>query len=267
MMPLLLGLVFFGVLSAVLFFLNFRLRNELKNRLNDLQQLKRHGFDFVANVSHELKTPLTSIQGFTETLKISIDKDPQKSKEFLDRIAENSARLSYLINDILELASVDQPNFYLEKKTIRVDSILQEVEKKFSFAVASKKQVLVIRNEIEEMRGDPWLIEQALSNLIENAHRYCPEGALIEVVGSLLTQQSEKFFQIEVIDNGPGIAPNDLPRIFERFYRVDKSRNRDLGGTGLGLAIVKHIMISHGGVAEVSSELQKGTHFTLKFPT
>jgi signal transduction histidine kinase len=116
------------------------------------------------------------------------------------------------------------------------------------------------------LKADRWLLDQALTNLIENAHRYCSEGAVIEIRGRLIEENSRTYVEFSVSDNGPGIKAEDLPRIFERFYRVDKSRNRALGGTGLGLAIVKHIMLSHGGLARAESQPGQGSKFSLLFP-
>ena len=242
------------------------LRSRLKEQVQENGELRKRGSDFVANVSHELKTPLTSIKGYTETLKGMISKDPEKAREFLNKIEENTERLSSLINDILDLSKIESANVHLEIEKFEVQPLLDEIRDQFVHKLSQRQQRLVMSSEVEELIADKKLVDQALSNLIENAHRYCPEGALIEVVGQTTFDGGHSYALFEVIDNGPGISEEDLPRIFERFYRADKSRNRLSGGTGLGLAIVKHIMVSHGGFVRASSDKGRGSRFSLFFP-
>lgn len=230
------------------------------------EKLRRYGTDFVANVSHELKTPLTSIQGYTETLKSMIEKDPVRAREFLNRIEENSKRLSNLINDILDLSKIESPEIELDLSDFDLIDILREIEKDFAPKLALRRQVLVLKADSYMMRADRRLAEQALMNLIENAHRYTQEGSIIEINAKQVFEGGRLCLEITVSDNGPGIPADDLPRIFERFYRADKSRNRERGGTGLGLAIVKHIMLSHQGTARVESQSGHGTKFSILFP-
>jgi len=257
-----------SVLLLVLLRWHFlQLRHEMNKKNLEIAGLKQRGAEFVANVSHELKTPLTSIMGYTETLKSVILKDdPQKAIEFLNRIEQNADRLSVLINELLDLSRIESPNVHLEKEIFLLKELLVEVQSEFSLKLSKKNQVLVIRGNEIQLFGDRRLVAQALSNLLENANRYCQDGALIEVEASEIYRDGRNWIQIFVSDNGPGISSADLPRIFERFYRAEKSRTRLTGGTGLGLAIVKHIALSHGGQALVESELQKGTKFTLLFP-
>lgn len=258
------------VLIAVILGLIWKLldlRSELREQVQENDELRKRGSDFVANVSHELKTPLTSIKGYTETLKGMISKDPEKAREFLTKIEENSERLSSLINDILDLSKIESPNIHLEVEKFSVQPLLDEIRDQFVHRLSQRQQRLVMNSEVEELAADRKLVDQALSNLIENAHRYCPEGALIEVVATKTSEAGHSYSLFEVIDNGPGISQGDLPRIFERFYRADKSRNRLSGGTGLGLAIVKHIMVSHGGLVRASSEKGRGSRFSLFFPS
>ncbi|MDB5037849.1 MAG: phoR [Bacteriovoracaceae bacterium] len=260
------ALVVVALLAVLLFIKYGLLQKELLNKNQQIEALKRQGSDFVANVSHELKTPLTSIKGYTETLRSVITRDPEKAIEFLTKIEENSERLSLLITDILELSRIEQPNFYLEKHSFKVSPLLEEIKERFTYALSSRKQVLTIQCQVESIRGDRWLIDQAISNLVENSHRYSPEEAVIEISVTNTNENGKPYIQFQVSDNGPGIKPGDIPRIFERFYRADKSRNRLSGGTGLGLAIAKHIMLSHNGHIRVESELGRGAHFFLLFP-
>lgn len=228
--------------------------------------LKRHRTDFIANLSHELKTPLTSIMGYTETLRDGAIRDPENARQFLKKIEDNVQRLDWLIHDILELSRLEVTDEHLKIEHIELPKLLESIKEQFTHRLAQKSQVLNIHNEIESLRADPQLLEQALSNLISNAHRYCQEGAIIEVRAKNLTQGSKLFHQFEVLDNGPGILEADLSRIFERFYRADKSRNRAYGGTGLGLAIVKHVVLSHGGSVKAKNRDSGGMVFTLLFP-
>lgn len=247
--------------------LEFRkLKQKLQDKDREIDALQRRGSEFVANVSHELKTPLTSIKGFAETLKAGALRDPQRAMEFLTRIEENAERLSMLVNDILDLAKIESPNLYLECEKFDPSIVISEIEKDFVFPLSQRKQNLIVKSPVKEVYADRRMFDQSIRNLVENAHRYCPEGAQIEVQSALVSEQGRQFVRFSVSDNGPGISPQDLPRIFERFYRADKSRNRLSGGTGLGLAIVKHIMLSHGGFVRASSEPLKGASFSMFFP-
>lgn len=254
-------------LCVILLWISRRsLLKDLRVKENEIATLKRQGSEFVANVSHELKTPLTSIKGFTETLKSALLNDPTRAPDFLTRIEENTERLSFLINDILELSRIEQPNFYLEKASFQISLLLDEIRDRFAFRMNEKRQILAVLCEVDEIKADRWLVDQCLSNLIENAHRYCGESAVVQIRVSSVTEGGRAFVQFEVSDNGPGINSEDLPRIFERFYRADKSRNRASGGTGLGLAIAKHIMMSHEGTIRVESVPGQGARFLLLFP-
>jgi signal transduction histidine kinase len=256
-----------GAISIFLAVAFFRLQKKLAKQNAEIARLKRQGSEFVANVSHELKTPLTSIKGFTETLRSTLIKDPERSLDFLNRIEENAERLSHLINDILELSRFEQPNVYIEKTTFQIDQLLEEMRERFAHRLIQKKQIFAIEVHVEELHADRWLVDQCLSNLIENAHRYSGDESVIHIAVQPITEAGRVYTQIVVSDSGPGINGEDLPRIFERFYRGDKSRNRALGGTGLGLAIAKHILLSHGGFIRVESEAGKGARFLLYFPS
>ena len=230
--------------------------------VTEIRRLERMRRDFVANVSHELKTPLTAIRGFAETLRGSEVPEAQRHA-FLDVILRHAERLARLIDDILELSRVEgrqQPFVAAEVDVARVAAVLLR-------DLAPQLEARRIRAEVAPgARGvafaDRRAVEQILSNLLENAAKYTEPGGRIEVrVG-----EAESQIRVEVADNGIGIPPEDLPRIFERFYRVDKARSRDLGGTGLGLAIVKHLAQAQGGEVSVRSRTGEGSSFTVVLP-
>jgi len=256
-----------SVFFAVIFYKRTKqMESELGLLKMKILELSRKRTDFVANVSHELKTPLTSIQGFAETLKNGALQDSQKANQFLDKILDHTQRLDRLIHDILDLSRLEATDQHLAFEEIPMNEFLRGIRDFFILRLEEKSQSLVIDNEVEELKADRHLLEQAFSNLIANAHRYCPEGAIIEVKGFYDQEGGERLAIFEVIDNGPGISASDLPRIFERFYRADKSRNRAFGGTGLGLAIVKHITMSHGGGVAASNNANGGMRFQMRFP-
>src|ERR1700728_2130555 len=156
--------VIFFLLSISTWLIKYFAERELRQKNQEIEILRRRGSDFVANVSHELRTPLTSIKGYTETLRSVITKDPAKAMEFLSRIEENTERLSLLINDILELSRIEQPNFYLEKKSFKIAPLLDELRERFAFSLSSRKQILMVDNKADFLIGDRWLVDQALSN-------------------------------------------------------------------------------------------------------
>ena len=215
---------------------------------------------FVANISHELKTPLTSIKGFAETLRY-VDDDETRNK-FLDIIDEESDRLARLIGDILILYDIEQ-NRDPVYEPFSTKDIIQNVELLVMREAKNKNISISVDAEDDiELIGDRDKFKQMLINLVYNAVKYTePNGSVM--VSSF---KDKRDFVLTVKDTGIGISKEDLPRIFERFYRVDKARSRNSGGTGLGLAIVKHIAISFNGVIDVKSTLGKGTTFIIKIP-
>jgi two-component system, OmpR family, phosphate regulon sensor histidine kinase PhoR len=231
-------------------------------RLRRLENLRK---EFVANVSHELKTPVTSIQGFVETLKDGANQNPKEAERFLDIILKHTRRLNAMIDDLLNLSRIEQQT---EKREIVLErnSVRDVIEEAVSICQA-KADAKTITLQIEcgkdltaMMRPD--LLVQAVSNLIDNAVKYTGEAGKVTVRAA----RREDGIHIEVEDRGAGIPKEHLPRLFERFYRVDPSRSRDMGGTGLGLAIVKHVAQAHGGRAEASSEEGKGSVFSIVLP-
>jgi len=235
----------------------------LFNDVTHLLKLERMRSDFVANVSHELRTPLTSIKGYAETLKEEGITDLDNAKRFLEIIEIEADRLNVLINDLMELSEIENKNEDVNISRHSLKSIIEEVIDVISIS-ASKKKVSVAVDMPEAI--DVWAnrdrIKQLLLNLIDNGIKYNKEGGSVTVSVS----QAENMLKIAVKDTGSGIAEKDIPRLFERFYRVDKSRSKALGGTGLGLSIVKHISELYGGSVTVTSEKDEGSEFIVKMP-
>ncbi|MCY8418793.1 sensory box histidine kinase PhoR, partial [Bacillus spizizenii] len=217
--------------------------------------------DFVANVSHELKTPITSIKGFTETLLDGAMEDKEALSEFLSIILKESERLQSLVQDLLDLSKIEQQNFTLSIETFEPAKMLGEIETLLKHKADEKGISLQLNLPKDPLyvSGDPYRLKQVFLNLVNNALTYTPEGGSV----AINVTPREKDIQIEVADSGIGIQKEEIPRIFERFYRVDKDRSRNSGGTGLGLAIVKHLIEAHEGKIDVKSEPGRGTVFTV----
>ncbi|MGR3310390.1 MAG: two-component system histidine kinase PnpS [Candidatus Brocadiales bacterium] len=234
------------------------------NDITDLRRLEKMRIDFVANVSHELKTPITSIKGFVETLKERALNEPENAQKFLGIIESHTDRLNNLINDLLNLSRIESKDIPLKITEIDPLPIINKVAGCFADMVQERRQVLSVRfpDDFPRLMADESLLEQAITNLLDNAVKYTQDGGNITISGV----NEENWTRIEVADTGIGVPTKDIPRIFERFYRVDKARSREMGGTGLGLAIVKHIMAAHSGSVTVESTLGDGSKFTLLFP-
>jgi len=228
----------------------------------DIARVEKTRRDFIANVSHELRTPLTSLLGYTETL---LDESgDSKQHEFLEIIRRNAQRMSRLTEDLLTLARVESGEYALEQTPIPVNVLLQDAQIAFNEVARNKGVAIeVISSPDTPVLADRDAIHQVFSNLIDNALKYGSGSQKIQIGALEREGQIESF----VRDFGPGIPSEHLPRLFERFYRVDKARSREAGGTGLGLAIVKHIVLNHGGEAWVTSELGHGSIFWLRLPT
>ncbi|MFN3485929.1 MAG: ATP-binding protein [Planctomycetota bacterium] len=220
--------------------------------------------EFVANVSHELRTPLSIVRGYVETLRAGAWQDPAAAPEFLASIESNVRRLEALTGDLLELAKLESGGPVLRSRAVDLESLLRRVHQAFEPLARRKSQSfeLEVGGPLGDLVADPDLVERAVSNLVDNALKYTPEGGRIRISAA----GEAGAVRVLVEDSGIGIPEADLPRIFERFYRVDKSRSRELGGTGLGLAIVKHIAQLHGGRIEVTSRPGEGSRFTLVLP-
>ena len=216
--------------------------------------------EFTANVSHELKTPLTSISGFAEIIRDGIAQ-PQDIQHFAGMICKESARLIALVNDILELSRLDEKQSLGQKERVSLMPMLQNLTDDFAIPAQKKNLTLTLSGDAAEVEGYPTLLREMFFNLIDNAIKYTPEGGKIAVS----VENTGKQVICYVSDNGIGIPEEHQPHIFERFYRVDKSHSRQTGGTGLGLAIVKHVAQIHNAELKLESEADKGTIVTLTF--
>ena len=236
--------------------------------LNDVTRLRRLETvrrDFVANVSHELKTPITSIKGFVATLLDGAMQDPADAQRFLEIVSRHADRLSAIIDDLLSLSRLEQDDQegVLDRARVNVRETLKRATDACA-TVASERQIRLELDCGDGLVGvfNSPLVEQAITNLIDNAVKYSDPDSVVRIGARRVGHATE----ITVRDHGSGIEAHHLDRLFERFYRVDKARSRKLGGTGLGLAIVKHIALAHGGSVQVESKLGVGTTFTLKIP-
>ncbi len=231
--------------------------------ITELRHLEQIRKDFVANVSHELRTPITAIRGYAETLQSGALTDPEHAPKMVEIIHRQSERLSELVEDLLELSRLESGQLKLHTETVP----LAQTAAKAADAVrpkAAQKQLellLVVPPELTA-QGDPRAIEQVLVNLLDNAVKYTPAGGKVRLTGGARDGRT----LVEVEDSGVGMEAKHLPRVFERFYRVDKGRSRDMGGTGLGLSIVKHLMTAMGGDVRVASQPGKGSTFTVVLP-
>src|SRR5579862_755151 len=250
--------------------------------LTETERVEKTRRDFIANVSHELRTPLTSIQGYAETLLDSSSDNGAPTREFLEIIRKNSARMSRLTEDLLTLARVESGETRFDVESVPPAEILHDAEENFREIARSHSIDLQIQDSAAASGGNGSLpnhsdspiqnlprvladreaIHQVFSNLIDNALKYGATGGKI-VLGARAAPRAVEFF---VRDFGAGIPSEHLPRLFERFYRVDKARSRESGGTGLGLAIAKHIMLAHGGSIRAESELAHGSTFLFRLP-
>ena len=231
--------------------------------VTELRRLEQVRKDFVANVSHELRTPLTSIKGYVETLLDGAMDDSAAQRRFMTSIRHHADRLQALVEDLLQLSRIESGRYEVEFTACRLDRISERVAEIFAKQIEGKQLVLSLRFETDRpARGDPELMERALSNLVDNAVKYTEKGGSIAIG----TVERDDEIVLSVADTGPGIPSEALPRIFERFFRVDRARSRELGGTGLGLAIVRHTMELLNGKAWVESRLGEGATFYLSLP-
>ncbi len=230
------------------------------------QTILNHGervrLDFVANASHELKTPLTSIKGFADTAMMEINAGRPVTRDLIEVICRNVSHLINLVHDLLDLSRLES-SIELPRERVATELVTTQVVIRIQPLLDAKNQILKIEAGAKEIYASPHQLEQVVVNLLENSCKYTEEGSHI----SLNWLVSDKGVILTVCDNGPGIAKADLRRIFERFFRVDKTRSRHFRGTGLGLAIVKRIVESHGGKVWVESELGSGTKFYCLFPS
>jgi two-component system, OmpR family, phosphate regulon sensor histidine kinase PhoR len=232
--------------------------------ITEIKRLERVRKDFVANVSHELRTPLTSIKGYIEALLDGAKDDPKQCLQFLQILRNHSDRLNNIISDLLVLSQIESGRYERKREEVRITEMLEKATAILKPMAEKKSQRLstVISQEVQPLYGDPEKLTQAVVNLLDNAIKYTPEGGEIAVEAKMIPDA----IVVIVSDTGMGISRKELLRIFERFYRVDPARSRELGGTGLGLSIVKHIVEAHGGNVSVESQPGKGSQFVLTFP-
>ena len=231
-----------------------------KTQVDRLETIRQ---EFLSNISHELRTPLTSILAFVETLEEGGLEDAENNRHFLSVIRRNGERMRNLIADILELSQIESGNVSLKRKDVKLVQLVDEIFTSLSSMAAARE--ITLANEVgpsSVIRADQARLEQMLTNLVDNAIRFNRRGGSVTVADE---RRSGKHY-IYVSDTGEGIKPEQIHRIFERFYRVDRARSRDVGGTGLGLAIVKHLAKLHGGEVTVESQLSVGTTFSIELP-
>jgi two-component system, OmpR family, phosphate regulon sensor histidine kinase PhoR len=232
--------------------------------ITELRKLERVRRDFVANVSHEFKTPLTAIQGFSETLLAGAIDDPQNRERFLGIILEHSRRLARLTDDLLKLSSMDADRLELEIRRVSVSELIESCLETTQHRAAEKEVQVELdqTGELPDIAGDRRRLAEILQNLLDNATQYTLPGGRITL--NAVTRDADVVFTVS--DTGIGIPKSDQSRIFERFYRVDAARSREAGGTGLGLAIAKHLVEVHGGRIWVDSEIGQGSQFHFSIP-
>ncbi len=260
----------YAVLKA--YFAPFKMENEkiagvvvVLQDVTEAHAVENMRREFVANVSHELRTPLTTIRGYAETLIDSdLSEDPDMAKHFLSVMNREVDRMTRIVKDLLTLSRLDKETLEKSKTFFSMDELLSDVVSRMKINAKEKGHTITYSptNNMPQILADRDRIEQVIVNIISNSIKYTPDGGSIEIFAGYMYKE----IYIKVKDNGIGIPKKDLPRIFERFYRVDKARSRDKGGTGLGLAIAKEIIELHGGTIEINSVYGKGTEVIIKLP-
>ncbi len=232
--------------------------------ITDMQKLELMRREFVANVSHELRTPLTSIKSYSETLLDGAIEDRETAERFLGVISSEADRMTRIVKDLLQLSRLDNHQMQMKITLFSIEELIKNTVKNIQIEADNKRQVIecFTIGDIPEINADRDRIEQVAVNILSNAIKYTPEmGNITVYIGRIY---NDVYFK--VVDNGIGIPQKDLPRIFERFYRVDKARSREMGGTGLGLSIAKEIVEAHGGSITITSEKDRGTEVVVKLP-
>jgi two-component system phosphate regulon sensor histidine kinase PhoR len=239
--------------------------------ITQLKHLEEMRMEFVLNVSHELRTPLTAIRGYVETLLDGGLADRENARKFLEIIHRHSERLGRLLNDLLELSNIELEKTPLHMRPVSILELARQTVTLLT-SQAEKKHIrlsAVVPEELPPVLGDRDRLVQILVNLVDNAIKYTPEGGIVTVAAREVPAEAQGgrgAVEIVVTDTGIGIPQKDLPRLTERFYRVDKARSRELGGTGLGLAIVKHLVAAHGGTLSIESKVGEGTQVCVALP-
>lgn len=242
--------------------------------ITELRRLEKIRKDFVANVSHELRTPLTSIKGYVEALLDGGKDDPAMTTQFLDIILKQSDRLNLILEDLLQLSKIESGQVLFKREPLQLSSLIERAVATLKPLADKKGHNLTTRlaPALPLIDGDEGRLVQVLTNLIDNAVKYTPENGRITVEAQLAQAApgepacEHQMVELAVTDSGIGVPEQDRPRVFERFYRVDKARSRELGGTGLGLAIVKHIAEGHGGQVWVEGNQPQGSRFIVRLP-
>jgi two-component system phosphate regulon sensor histidine kinase PhoR len=229
-----------------------------------LKRLERVRKDFVANVSHELRTPLTSIKGYIEALIDGAKDDPKKCGEFLGIIEKHADQLNALLSDLLQLSTIESGQYQWRRGSVSVSDLIGKAVHLLRPSAGKKGQSISVApmEGVGLVMGDAGKLTEVFINLLDNAIKYTPEGGKIAIEAEAV----ENHVEIRISDTGIGILSKEIPRIFERFYRVDRARSREIGGTGLGLSIVKHIVEAHGGKVTVESLIGKGSRFVVTLP-
>jgi two-component system phosphate regulon sensor histidine kinase PhoR len=233
-----------------------------EGEVQDLKKAAKYRQEFLADVSHELKTPIFAAQGFVHTLLDNPEEDLEIRMKFLEKAAKSLDGLDNLVQDLLTVSQIETGAIKIEKKKINLRPLIEEIFEQVE-AKAKKREVkvkLIAPKGDIQVKADTQRISQVILNLVVNAIKYGKEKGLVQII----INEKKKAYTISVVDNGPGIPEEHLHRIFERFYRVDKSRAKNSGGTGLGLSIVKHIVQAHNSKISVQSEENKGTRFEFK---
>jgi two-component system phosphate regulon sensor histidine kinase PhoR len=251
-----------GLLSVLVRRYGDGMKLVLSNDITERERSEAMRRDFVANVSHEIRTPLTVLSGFIETLS-DLPLTAEETKRVLTLMTQQAQRMQTLVADLLILAQLEGSPRPLSDRWIALEPLLAEVEADARALSAGRHTLNFASPASAQIAGTQSEVLSAVTNLLSNAVRYTPEGGRIDVNWRILTDGSG---ELSVTDTGPGIAREHLPRLTERFYRVDGSRSRDTGGTGLGLSIVKHVVQRHGGELDIQSELGRGSTFRLVFP-
>jgi two-component system phosphate regulon sensor histidine kinase PhoR len=246
----------------------FRLENEIKQMFEKaksdieyLERLQRMRSQFLANVSHELRTPIFAIQGFIETLLNGALDDPKVNRNFLQKADNHTVNLSNLLNDLIDISMIESGEMRMSYRYFDINTFINNILGEFSMMADEKNIKLIFYPAKEGIQffGDKEKLRQVVVNLLQNAIKYTDTGSV-----EITLEDEKKFVNVVITDTGIGIPEDDLNRIFERFYRVDKARSRAVGGTGLGLAIAKHIIEAHNSKIIVKSKLDEGSQFSFK---